>query len=136
MGKEVAELWPTRGSGKFPTSYTVKDSVNEDRWKSTGGRSMTHLASTVSKHYVHPADPHCEEITGNISDAWWKKFGWRYDAWKGGKCDPKTWDFVNEVDHPASGVTHRTLGKKKGEAGAGLVVPKAELLSEVLPLVN
>jgi len=98
-GPEVAELWPT-SSGAWPKTYTIKPSAIED---------LLQTETTAVLHYIQPTTSHCEDIIGDTTSAWWKANGWKYSSWTQGKC-PAKYNFVNEVDHPAARVTHRTLG--------------------------
>jgi len=96
---EIAELWPGK-NGAWPATYTVQPASFEE---------LLVRDDTLLKHYVQPSTSHCEDLVADSSTDWWKANSWKYARWAAGKC-PTKFNYVNEVDHPAGRITHRTLG--------------------------
>lgn len=78
-------------------------------------------APPIVVSFVHPTEPHCEElkVKDPSHNMWWGS--WQADKfrkWTSGNC-PQKFNYVNEEDAVASGVTHRTLGIKTTPGYAG-----------------
>ena len=80
-------------------------------------KSSADVSPALLKHFVHPTEPHCEDVAvQDKSSTFWKAFSWRYDSWKSGQC-PAKYNLVNNRDSPARGVVHRTMGIKTDPPG-------------------
>jgi hypothetical protein len=114
------ELYPDANL-MWPKSYDIK-APKQLGWAGntrTVSAAVHESPKMSSKHFLHPTEPHCEDLTGDFTSKWYKANSWRFFNYKNeGKC-PSKFNFVNKKERVFA-FQHRILGIKTPKVSSKL----------------